>query len=168
MEAERLKHDELRKAYLSRMAALEADEKAAAELVAKAQQARETLLVPSNVLGSVRQRYEEALAEKQEALVSAEKLRREQRDLRNRLREADRWIESITRSVENEIRPPVVVKHSPQLPPAVARQLEPHELDKRRIQRRTGELEPQLREAEERLDRAERAVVACELEILKR
>ncbi len=167
IEAERRKHEEQRKTYLDRIAALEADKQAIDATVAKAHQARETLLVPSNVLGSVRQRYEDALAERHEALLTVEQLRRELRQYREKLREADRWIESITQSADKEIMPTGLAKRSPQLPEPVTRQIEPHELDKKRAQRRITETEPQLREAEDVLDRAERAVVAIELEILK-
>lgn len=165
--AEKAKHEEARKLHLSRMAGLEAEKKAIDDVVAKAHEARETLLVPANVIGSVRPRYEEALADRQAALVEVERLRRELRQHQQRLKEADRWIESIVRSADQQIAPGGLIGRTPALPPAVQRQLEPHELDKQRAQRRIDETEPQLREAEERLDRAERAVVAVEVEILK-
>lgn len=167
IEAETKKYEEVRKAYLDRMAALEAERKAIDEVVAKAQQARETLLVPANVLGSVRQRYEDALADRQQASATVERLRRELRQHRDRLKEAGRWIESITRSVDREITPVGIVKQPSRLPASVIRQLEAPELDKKRAQRRIDETEPQLREAEDKLDRAERAVVAIEMEILR-
>jgi chromosome segregation ATPase len=166
MEAERVRHEEARTAYLSRMAALEAERATIQAVVEKAEQARVTLLVPANIVGSIRQRYEEALAERDDAAGHAERLRRELREQRSRLTEADRWIESIKRGREREIVP-VVLNKPTSTPPDVARQLEPHELTKKRAQRRIGELEPSLRDTEERLDRAERAVVAIELEILR-
>lgn len=167
IETETKKYEEVRKAYLDRMAALEAERKAIDAVVAKAHQARETLLTPANVLGSVRQRYEDSLADRQQALTTVERLRRELRQHRERLKEADRWIDSIARSADHEITPVGIVKQSSRPPASVARQLEPHELDKKRAQRRIDETEPQLREAEDVLDRAERAVVAIEVEILK-
>lgn len=167
IETETKKYEEVRKAYLDRMAALEAERKAIDEVVAKAQQARETLLVPANVLGSARQLYEDALADRQQASTTVERLRRELRQYRERLKEADRWIGSITRSADREITPVGIVKQSSQLPASVARQLEAPELDKKRAQRRIDETEPQLREAEDALDRAERAVVSLEVEILQ-
>lgn len=167
MEAEQRKHEEIRKAYLDRMAALEAEKKLIDEIVAKAQAARETLLEPVNVLGSLRQRYEEALADRQQANEAVERLRRELREHQSKHKEAERWIASIAASVDREIRPVTLGSTTRALPDSVARQLEPHELAKKRNQRRIEETEPQLREAEDVLDRAERAVVAVELEILK-
>jgi len=167
MDAERAKYEEARAAHLSRLAALEADMAETEVIVSKARQARETLLQPVNVIGSLRSQYEEALATQQESLAVVEQLRRELRQYRDKLREADRWIESITRSVGNDIAPTGLVKRSPQLPESITRQMEPHELDKKRAQRRISEAEPQLRAAEERLDRAERAVVAIETAILQ-
>ncbi len=167
LASERHKHDEYRKAYLDRMAAMEAEKAATDAIVAKAQQAREALLQPENVLGGVRRRYEEALADRQQATETVERLRSELRQHRSKIREAERWIASILQSVERTIHPVSVVITTPTLPASVVRQLEPHELAKKRNQRRIEETEPQLREAEDVLDRAERAVVAIELEILR-
>ena len=155
IEAERRKHDEIRKAYLDRMAALEAEKKVIDEVVEKAQKGRETLLVPVNVIGSLRERYEEALADRQQAIVTVDRLRRELRDHQHKLKEAERWIASITASVDREIRPASHVTTA--IPPSVVRQLEPHELDKSRAQRRIKETEPQLREAEDVLRHFEAA-----------
>jgi hypothetical protein len=167
MDAERTKHEAVRAAYLSRMAALEADAAEADKLVAKAQQARETLLQTANVIGSLGPQYQEALAAREEATVAVGNLRRDLRQQQSRLREAERWIGAISRSTEKEILPAAVFANKAAVPPSVARQLEPHELDKRRAQRRIEEIEVALREAEERLDRAERAVVATEIAILQ-
>jgi len=167
LAAERRQFDEYRDAYLARTAKLEAEKAGSDAVVAKAQQARETLLVPSNVLGSLRQRYEDALAEQQSGHETVERLRREIRDQRNRDREADRWIESIMQLHATDIQPAGLLRKSSTLPLAVANKLEPHELTKARVQRRLDEIEPQLREAEEALDRATKAVVAIELETLK-
>lgn len=167
IESEQSKHEETRKAYLARMESMEAERAVIDAVVAKANQARATLLVPSNVLGSVRQEYEDGLAERDRLTATVERLTREIQQYRNRVKDADRWIESVSRSVDREITPAGLMSKTKQLPPAVTKQLEPHELDKRRALRRIEETEPQLREAEENLDRAERAVVAIELAILK-
>lgn len=166
IDAETRRYEESRKAYLSRMAALEAEKAGLDQTIEAANRARATLLQPENILGSDRPRYEEALAERDTALAEAERLRREVRQQRSKIEEADRWIKSIRHSYQSEIRPTL-----PAGPPATsakeAREIEPHELAKKRAERRIAEIEPQLREAEERLDRAERAVVAVELVILK-
>jgi hypothetical protein len=167
MDAERTKHEAARAAYLSRMAALEADAAEAGKLVSKAQQARETLLQTANVIGSLRPQYEEALSAREEATAVVGDLRRDLRQQQSRLREAERWIDSISRSADKEIRPVAVFANKAAVPPAIARQLEPHELDKRRAQQRMDEIATRLREAEDRLDRAERAVVAIETAILQ-
>ena len=167
LEAERRKFEEVRSAYLARIAPLEAESKAIDATIDKARLARDTLLVPANVLGGVRLRYEDALAERQQAATEVDTLRRDLREQQRKIKEADRWIESIMHSIDREIGPAGLLRQAAQVPASTARQLEPHELTKKRAQRRIGELEPALRDAEERLDRAERSVVAIELEILR-
>lgn len=167
LDHERTKHDELRDAFLRRAGAIESEIASVEAVITKAKQARETLLVPANVIGSARPRYEEALADRQAAIVEVEKLQREIRETRNRIKEADRWIESIAHSIDRELSPAGMLSKTVQVPASIARQMEPHELAKKRGQGRLGELEPALRDAEERLDRAERSVAAVELEILR-
>lgn len=167
MAAERHKFDEYRAGFVSRMTALEAQKAAVDAVVASGHTARQTLLVPSNVLGSLRTRYEETLAERQSSAEAVEQIQRELRQHRSKLAEAGRWIASIMQSVDREIQPTGLLKQAKQVPPSVARQLEPHELDIKRAQRRIDEAEAKLRDAEERHDRAERSVVAVETLILK-
>jgi chromosome condensin MukBEF ATPase and DNA-binding subunit MukB len=117
------------------------------------------------VIGSLRDRYEEALAERQSASEAVADVAREVKRQTDRVTECDRWIASIRRKHQNEITPPAVMKRPESA--ALANELEPHEVAKKRAQRRLDELTPQLRDAEERNERAERAVVVLELEILK-
>jgi chromosome segregation ATPase len=166
IDAETRRYEETRKAYLSRVTALEAEKADHDATIAAANKAREILLKPENVLGSDRPRYEEALAERDVAAAAAETLRRELKRQRDRIKEADRWIADVHLRYEREIKPATIFgqpKHSEQELAEIA----PHELDKRRAEREIAEIEPRLREAEERVDRAERAVVAIELTILK-
>jgi len=159
------KYEEYRSAYLGRVAALETEKATVDEAIRRANAARETLLQVDNVIGAARQRYVEALDERQAAAEAVAILAREVRQQRDRLVEADRWIASIRKAHETELTPPVGMRRPEST--ALARELEPHEVTQERARRRLDELKPQVREAEERLDRAERSVVAIELEILK-
>jgi exonuclease VII small subunit len=164
--AETARHEEAYKAFVSRVRSLEAEKDAVDRVVADASKARELLLQPANVLGSARPRYEEALAERDAATTEVESRRRELKQQQTRVKEADRWIADVHRRYEREIQPATIFarpKHSEK----ELVEIEPHEIDKRRAERAIAEIEPQLREAEARLDRAERAVVSIELAILK-
>lgn len=167
MAAERRKFDEYRDTHLQRMGELQKKKAAVDAVVASGHTARQTLLVPANVLGSLRTRYEEALAERQSSAEAVEQIQRELRQYRSKLAEAGRWIASIMQSVDREIQPARLFKQSKEVPPSVARQLEPHELDAKRAQRRIDEAEAKLRDAEERHGQAERAAVAVETLILR-
>jgi len=134
--------------------------------VADANKARELLLQPANVLGSARPRYEEALAERDAAAVEVEDRRRELTRQRDRVKEADRWIADVRRRYEHELQPATAFGR-PKYSSKELAEIEPHEVTKERARQRIDEIEPEFREAEERLDRAERAVVAIELAILK-
>jgi chromosome segregation ATPase len=162
---ERHKYEQAREAYLARMAALERDKADADEVVRRANVARGELLAARNVIGSLRDRYEEALAERQSASEAVADVAREVKRQTDRVTECDRWLASIRRKHETEITPPAVMKRPESA--ALANELEPHKVAKKRAQRRLDELTPQLRDAEERNERAERAVVVLELEILK-
>jgi vacuolar-type H+-ATPase subunit I/STV1 len=164
--AETARHEEAYKAFVSRVRSLEAEKDAVDRVVADANKARELLLQPANVLGSARPRYEEAMGERDAATSEVEARRRELKQQQHRVREADRWIEDVRRRYEREIQPATVFARPKQSDKELA-EIEPHELDKKRAERAIAELVPQVREAEERLDRAERAVVAIELMILK-
>lgn len=166
IDAETRRYEETRKAYLARVSALEAEKAGHDATIEAANRARSTLLQPENVLGSDRPRYEEALTERDAASAAAETLRRELKRERDRIKDADRWIADVHHRYEREIQPATIFsrpKHSQQ----ELAEIEPHELDKRRAERTIAEIEPQLREAEDRLDRAERAVVALQMMILK-
>lgn len=162
--AENRKYEEYRSAYLGRVNALEREKHEVDATIRKANEARSQLLDPVNVLGSIHARYVEAIGDRQTAATEVDRLRRELKQQTDRLKEGERWIVSIRKAHESEIPPtPFIKRDSPRL----TAELEPHELTKKRAQRRIDELTPQLREAEERLDRAERSVVAVELEILR-
>lgn len=166
IDVETRRYEESRKAYLARMSALEAEKAGLDRTIEAANQARSTLLQPEYILGSDRPGYEEAMAEREVAAVEAERLRHELRQQRSKAQEADRWIKSIRHSYQSEIRP-TLTAGQPAASAKEAREIEPQELAKKRAQRRIEEIEPKVREAEDRLDRAERAVVAIELTILK-
>jgi hypothetical protein len=164
--AETARQEEAYKAFVARVRALETEKAAVDRVVADANKARELLLQPANVLGSARPRYEEAMGERDAAAIAVEDRRRELKQQQHRVREADRWIDDVHRRYEREIQPATVFARPKHSDKELA-EIEPHELDKKRAEREIAELVPQVREAEERLDRAERAVVAIELAILK-
>lgn len=164
--AEAARYEEARKAYLARVRALEAEKEAVDRVVDAAGKARETLLKPEHVLGSARPRYEEALAERDAATSELDARRRELKQQRDRIAEADRWLDDIGRRHEHELKPAVAFG-KPKASDRELREREPHELAKKRAERAIAEIEPRVREAEERLDRAERAVVSVELDILR-
>ena len=166
IEAETRRYEEARKSHLSRLAALETEKASLDRTIRQANEARATLLRPDNVLGSVRRQYEEALAERDTATSEAERVRRELRQQKSKIEEADRWIASIRQNYKRELRPTLLNGQSA-ASAKEAREVEPHELAKKRAQRRVAEIEPELREVSDRLDRAERAVVGIELAILK-
>lgn len=159
------KYEEFRKAYLGRMAALERDKAEVDATIRKANEGRGALLDPANVIGSIHARYVEALAERDASSEVVAGLARELKKQRDRLAEEDRWIESIRRLHGDTLAPPTIFGRPEST--TLARELEPHELAKSRAQRRIDELTPQLREAEERADRAARAAAAVEVEALK-
>jgi DNA repair exonuclease SbcCD ATPase subunit len=166
IDAETRRYEEARKAYLARMSALETDKATLDQTIEAANRARSMLLQLENVIGSDRPRYEEALAERDAATVEVERLRRDVRQQRSKIEEADRWLADVHRRYERELQPPVAFARPNRSQKELA-EIEPHELAKSRAQQRIKEIEPQLRDAEDRLDRAERAVVAIELVILK-
>lgn len=166
IDAETRRYEEARKAYLVRMSALETDKASLDQTIEAASRARSMLLQLENVIGSDRPRYEEALAERDTATVDVGRLRRELRQQRSNVEEADRWIKSIRNLYSKEIKPTPLAAQ-PAASEKETREIEPHELAKSRAQQRIKEIEPQLRDAEDRLDRAERSVVAIELVILK-
>jgi hypothetical protein len=164
--SEQKRYEEYRAAYLARVGALEADKREVDGMIERANAGRVALLDPANVLGGLAERYREVLAERDAAGTLVSEAARDAKQQRDRIAEADRWIVSIRRKYETEIKPAVGMMRPESS--ALARELEPHETTKRRAQRRLDdELLPRLREAEERLDRATRAVVAAELECLK-
>jgi chromosome segregation ATPase len=166
IDVETRRYEESRKSYLARMSALETEKAGLDQTIEAANRARSTLLQPENIFGSDRPRYEEALAERDAATVEVERLRRELRQQRDRIEEAGRWIVSIRHRYGSEIKPTPLAAQ-PAASEKEAREIEPHELATDRAQRKIEEIEPQLRDAEDRLDRAERSVVAIELVILK-
>lgn len=166
IEAEVRRYEEIRNSHTAKLSALEADKAAADRLVAEANRARETLLRPDHIIGSARERYEDAIADRDIAIEEVSRLRRELKQQADKAVEADRWIASIRHLHEKDLAeagPYKAMKPNDR----EAREIEPHETAKARAKQRVAEIEPQLREAEQRLDRAERSVVAIEVEILK-
>ena len=157
LAVEQRRYEELRAAYLSKAEALEADVANAEAAIRRAEAARQTLVDPKFVLGSMADRIREALTERDAAEIEAETLRRQLREQREKLRLETAWLDQLAGGDEKKLASWFPVTKEP-----VSPRVDEHLLYKKRAERRISEIEPPLREAEERLDRARRSLVALE------
>jgi chromosome segregation ATPase len=164
-EAERAKFEATRAAYFERASALDDELRAAATVCDKGREARQRLLDPREVPGTLGDKFRQATEEAHAAEVALEAARRAVREQRQRIKEEQDWIEQLLGEAAKEIHPARISLRDE--PRRESPRLEEHRNALARAERRLAEAEPQLREAEKREALARRVVEGLEPEVLK-
>jgi hypothetical protein len=165
-EAEKAKFEAARRAFMEKADALDADLRTARTLRDKGSQARDQLLDPRDVPGTIGEKYREAVAEKEAADVMLEGAARDLREIVAKVKSEEGWIKQLTAEDEKELRPDRIFTKSAK-PPEESYKVEDHRRALARAQRRRAEAEAQLTEAEKIAARAARAVEAIISDVLK-
>jgi hypothetical protein len=163
---EEAKFEEIRKAFLQRVETLDADRATARTARDAGQAAKDNLLDPRNVPGgTVGVKYREAVAAAEAADVAVQDAERELREIVRRIKSEEEWIVQLVGQPEKDL-----VNYLPLKPRESSREspkLEEHRLALARHQRRKGEAETKLADAQKAAAAARKAVEALVPEVLK-
>jgi hypothetical protein len=164
-EAERTKFEATRLAYFERANALDAELRQVSAIRDKARDARERLLDPRAVPGTVGEKYREAVAAAHAADVEVADAQRAVREQEERIKSEQGWIRQLNGEEEKEIHPSRV-SYRDAAPPESPR-LEEHIKALARAERRKAEAQATLLEAEKIAAQARKVVDALVPEALK-
>jgi len=150
IEAEQRRFEEVRMAHVERITSLDSERAAAQSAVTAAEQGRSVLLNLKLVLGTVAERYRQAISERDDAAGTVQALERELKDATSEIKSQEEWITQLGQSdAQSSYR------------------LQDHVNAKRRAERRTAEATSQLSEARKVLAQASRTLADLELQVLK-
>lgn len=164
-EAEQAKFEATRAAFFERASAIDEELRAVAALCEKGNEARQRLLDPREVPGTLGDKYRQATDEAHAAEVALEAARRAVREQVERIKSEQGWLEQLLGEGSKEIHPSRISLRdkSPQESPRI----EEHRKALARAVRWLAEAEAQLREVEKKEAQARRVVEALVPEVLK-
>jgi hypothetical protein len=165
--AERTKFEAARAAFLSRAEAIDAELRTLREVHDRGQRAQENLLDARGVPGTLGERYREAVEELDAANVAVGDANRALREINDRARSEQRWIDQLTGEQAQQVKPDRIFLRGNEPTGGESHRIEEHRTALARAQRRKVEAEAVLTEAEKNADRARRAVDALLPEVLK-
>lgn len=157
-QAEQTKFEATRAAFIERAEAIDADLRTHRQTRDAGQLARDRLLDPRSVPGSIGQRYREAVAEAEAMQSEADRARNALREQADRVKSEQAWIEQIAGEQERTLKPDRILTRGGRPDPDDSYRLQDHRNALQRAQRRKAEAEAQLTEAERNAARARRAV----------
>lgn len=163
---EKARFEAARQAFIEKAGAIDADLAAARSTQDKGRQARDRLLDPGGVPGSIGEKYRAAVAEAEAANQTLADAERSLSEVVERVKSEERWIKQLTGEAETELRGDRIFVTKP-APSEDSRRIEEHRAALARALRRKADAEAQLTEAERAAARAARAVEALVPEVLK-
>jgi hypothetical protein len=154
--AEQAKFEDARRAFMQRAEALDTDLATARSASNAGEQARDNLLDPRNVPGTIGDRYRAAVADAEAAAVEVGTFQRELREVAARIKSEEEWIAQLTGEKIDKIRPFIALKQPED--PAESQRIEDHRKILARAHRRKAEVEASLKVAEQAAAKAQKAV----------
>lgn len=164
--AEKEKFEAARTAFLERANALDAELRHFTSICGKGRDARQRLLEPREVPGSIGERYRQAVEELDAANVAVGEAERALREHQERIKSEQGWIRQLSGEDEKEIHPSRISIRD-KSPPAESPRLEEHRKALARAERRAADAKEQLFEAEKQAALATKALDALVPEVLK-
>lgn len=163
--AEQSKFEATRAAYLERCAALESQAKTLREIRDRARDARDRLLDPKLVPGTIGQRYREAVAAAEVADNAAAEARRAHRERVEKVQSEEHWIAQLTNEQARMVKPSHIYLKGDRQPTEDSSLRERREA-LARAQRREAEARSQLAAADDRAAQAHSVVEQLIPEVL--
>jgi predicted nucleic acid-binding Zn-ribbon protein len=157
-QAEQAKFEATRAAFLERAEAIDAELRKFRQVRDAGQLARDHLLDPRSVPGSIGKRYREAVAELESMQAEVDRARNALREQTARVKSEQEWVEQLSDEQSKTLKPDRLLTKGGQPDAADSYRLQDHRNALTRAQRRKAEAEAQLTEAERNAARARRAV----------
>jgi cell fate (sporulation/competence/biofilm development) regulator YlbF (YheA/YmcA/DUF963 family) len=159
IQAEEEKLAEARRAAIGRCDAMRVELAIHASRRDQGKDAREALLRPAGVPGTIGDQWRSAIAARDAAEVQRSETQRQLNESRAKFKSEERWIEQIIGEVDKTIKPNILDRITGQkLYGDQANRVEQHTLALKRAQRRIEEAEAQLAVDEKALTKAQKAV----------
>lgn len=159
IQAEEDKLAEARRAAIARCDAMRAELAIHATRRAQGRDARESLLRPESVPGTIGDQWRAAVAARDAAEIQRSDTQRQLNEARAKFKSEERWIEQIIGEVDKTIKPNILDRVAGQkLFGEQANRVEQHTLALKRAQRRIEEAEAQLAADDKSLTMAQKAV----------
>jgi hypothetical protein len=166
VEAEKAKFEAARKAFHEKGSALDADLATYRTARDKGREARDRLLDPRDVPGTIGEKYRQAVAEAEAAASALERAQAAVREQAARVKSENEWIAQLTGEREKQMKPDRIMLRPNDAPEGDSYRIQKHRNDLARAQRRKAEAEAQVIEAEKTAARTRRAVDALLPEVL--
>jgi chromosome segregation ATPase len=163
--AEQARFEEQRRAFMQKAEALDAERAAAQTARDAGKNARDQLLDPRLVPGTIGEKYRQAVAEADAADEAVAEVERQLREFDRRIKSEEEWIVQLAGKPEKSL-----LNYLPIKPPEAAGEsykLEEHRTALVRNQRRKAEAEAQLVEVKKAATKARKAVEALVPDVLK-
>jgi hypothetical protein len=164
--AEQTKFEAARRAFVEKATAIDADLKIARATQDKGRDARDRLLDPRGVPGTLGEKYRAAVADAEAASVVLAEVERNLREIRARIKSEREWIAQLSGETVKQIQPDRIFVKSGE-PVREDSRIEEHRVYLARAMRRRDEAESQLTEAEKVAAATARAVETLAAEVLK-
>ena len=162
---EQARFEEQRRAFMQKAEILDADRAVAQTARDAGQNARGQLLDPRYVPGTIGEKYRQAVADADAADAAVGDVQRQLREISQRIKSEQEWIVQLVGEPERNVSNYLPIK--PREMAGESFKLEEHRTALARNQRRKGEAEAQLAEAEKAAARAKKAVEALVPDALK-
>jgi chromosome segregation ATPase len=164
-QAEKAKFEASRSAFFERAKAIDDELREVSAVQEKARDARQRLLDPREVPGTLGDRYREAVADAESADADVGNFQRALREVEERIKSEQAWIRQLSGEDEKEIRPLLIPRKSTSA--AESPRMEEHRKALARAERRKAEAQEVLLEAEKRSVQARKVLDALVPEVLK-
>ena len=159
IQAEEEKLAEARRAAIGRCDAMRAELAIHASRRDQGRDARESLLRPAGVPGTIGDQWRAAIEARDAAEIQRDDTKRLMRECRDKAKAEEGWIEQIIGEADKSLKPSIFDRLAGQkLHGDQANRVEQHTLALKRAQRRIAELEEQLGNDEKTLTRTQKAV----------
>ena len=166
--AEEAKLDEARRAAIARCDTLRAELAIHTSRRDQGRDARESLLRPAGVPGTIGDQWRSAVDARDAAEIQREDTQRQLREARSKFKSEEGWIEQIIGEADKALKPNIFDRLAGQkLYGDQANRVEQHTLAMKRAQRRMAELEEQLGNDEKTLTRTQKAVDDLAAQVVK-
>jgi hypothetical protein len=168
IQAEEERLAEARRAAIARCDAMRAELAIHASRRDQGKDAREALLRPAGVPGTIGDQWRSAIAARDAAEVQRSETQRQLNESRAKVKSEERWIEQIVGEVDKTIKPNILDRITGQkLYGDQANRVEQHTLALKRAQRRIEEAVAQLADDDKALTKAQKAVDDLAAQVVK-